>query len=137
MLPPNESTFHLKVVGERTKKVYEGDFTAKCVLTNGETIEVGLKLDRYNGGSTTLAPQFVLMNRVLAELEVRLKKSPEWWRESDYSRTLQDQNVMYEVFKKAMEAEKAWTDKLNKESEEVEKKTEKKKKKEVEEALRQ
>jgi hypothetical protein len=120
LLPKNEATFSLEVEGDVTKKRYEGKFTVKCVLENWETMEVGLRADRYNAGSATLANQFKLFNRALAEAEVRVMfdkernkpMAPSWWIDSDAGRSLLDQNVVFEVYAKCIEATKSWKDSL-------------------------
>ncbi len=104
-LPSNEYTFSFKTTGDKTKKVFEGSFTVKCLLTSAEIIEVGLRLDQYNRGSKTLAPGVNLLNRAFAELDVRMIKAPSWWKDSQDGRDLFDTNVVLEVFDRAIEAE--------------------------------
>lgn len=112
LLPGNEYTFHYKGKGDTTSEFYEGDFTVACVLTNAEQMEVAIRTDRYSGGSKSLAEQFKLTNRVFAELDMRIKKSPKWWTESNGGWDLHDTNIVHEVFKKAMDASKDWADRL-------------------------
>lgn len=102
----NEETFNLKVKGSRTQNSYEGNFTVKCILTNGDIGTVAQKFDAYNGGSATLAQGAAILNRAYAELEVRILKSPSWFKDSDFGRELFDSNVLLEIFAKAMDAEK-------------------------------
>jgi len=111
-LPSNEHTFVLKIDGERTKQTFDGTFTVRCLLTNAEIIEVGLRIDQYNKGSQTVPPGVALLNRALAELDVRIMKSPSWWKESDGGRNLLDTNVIYEVFSKSLEAEKIYDERI-------------------------
>ena len=111
-LPGNEFTFHFKEQCNATKEWYEGDFTVKCLLTNAEQSEIALRTDRYNQGSRSLAPQFALFNRTLAELELRIIKSPTWWKESDSGRTLYDPEIVYAVFKESMKGPEEWSKKL-------------------------
>lgn len=129
MLPvSNEHSFTVSIVGDKTRQKYEGQFTVKCLMTNAELIELGLRLDQYNRGSQTLAPGAALLNRAFAELEVRIvtdeksgqQKAPLFWRESDGGRRLLDQNVVYEIFEKAREAEQIYVDRLTKATEETE-----------------
>lgn len=112
LLPGNEFTFHFKEQCKATKEWYEGDFTVKCLLTNEEQSEIALRTDRYNQGSRTLAPQYALFNRTMAELELRIIKAPTWWKESDSGRTLFDADLVYAVFKEAMRAPEEWAKKL-------------------------
>jgi hypothetical protein len=112
MLPSNESSFHLKVVGNRTKNTYEGDFVVKTYLTNSELIDVGLRLDTYNRGSQTVNQGVTLLNRAIAELEVRILKAPSWWKDSDHGRNLFDTNILLELFNKVMDAEASYGEKI-------------------------
>ena len=112
MLPNNESSFHVKVSGNRTKQSYEGDFIVKTYLTNAELIDVGLRFDTYNRGSQTVGTGISLLNRAMAELEVRVLKAPSWWKDSDHGRNLFDTNVVLELFNKVMDAESAYGDKM-------------------------
>jgi hypothetical protein len=120
MLPDKNQTFTLDVVGERTKERFQGSFTVKAMLTIAETVDVGLRTDAYNNGSRTIGERIYLMNRAIAEMEVRLvsdpKKgllAPSWWKDSDGGRTLLDLNVLYEVYNKAMSAETEYEKRLN------------------------
>jgi|GEM_PF-2993310 len=119
-LSNNEHKFYFKDKGERTGQSFEGDFVAKCILNQIEQIEVALRVDRYNGGSKTISPGHALMNRAIAELEIRLVKAPTWWTDSDGGRTLYDSNILYSVFEEAFKGEKAWAERLKKEAEEAE-----------------
>lgn len=119
-LANNEHKFYFKQKGDVTGQSFEGDFVCKCVLSNVEMIEVGLRVDRYNGGSKTLNPALALMNRTIAECEVRIIKAPTWWQESDSGRSLYDSNILYSVFTEVMKGEKEWADRLKKEADEAE-----------------
>lgn len=128
-LANNEHKFYLKAKGEKSGQSFEGDFTVKCILNIEEEVEVAIRTDRYNAGSKTLNPSMALINRTIAELEMRIIKAPTWWTDSGYGRTLVDKNVVYDVFTKAMEGEKVWADRLKSEAEEAEAEAEKSQKK--------
>lgn len=112
MLPANEHTLYVKIQGEDTKEWFEGSFTFKCLLNQAEKVEVAVRTDRYNQGSTTISPQHALINRTIAELEMRTIKAPTWWTENGNGRLLYDTNVVFHVFKEAFEAEAAFKKKL-------------------------
>ena len=128
-LADNEHTFYCKVQGEKTRSWYEGDFTVSCILNQEELVDVALRTDRYCGGSKNLSSQYVLINRSIAELEVRIvkdaktgkMKAPTWWTESDNGRLLYDTNVVYRVFAEAMKAEEEWNKRLASKVEDAEK----------------
>jgi hypothetical protein len=121
LLPGNEYTFHFKGKGATTGETYEGDFTVSCLLTNSEQMEVAIRTDRYGGGSKSLPEQYKLMNRVFAELDLRVKKAPTWWKESNGGWDLHDANIVNEVFNEAMKAVEHWTNKLKDKATEAEK----------------
>lgn len=121
MLPGNEFTFHFKHKGDVSGEWYEGDFTVCCCLTNAEQMEVAIRTDRYSGGSKSLPEQFKLTNRVFAELDMRIKKAPKFWTESNGGWDLHDNNIVHEVFAKAMEASKDWAERLKAKATEAEK----------------
>lgn len=127
-LTNNEYRFYFKEKGDISGQWFEGDFVVKCVLNIEEQVQVGILVDRYNGGSRTLDPNRALMNRSIAEMEMRLAKDnegdpicPTWWTENGFGRTLYDSNILYSVFSEAMNAEKSWKDSLNKEVKKAEK----------------
>lgn len=111
-LPSNEHTFHFKDHGERTKQVFEGHFTVKCILTMQESVDVGLRLDALNGGSKTLVPGVQILNRAFAELDVRIIKAPSWWKDSANGRELFDSNIVLGVFDKAIDGERIYEDRI-------------------------
>lgn len=115
-LPSTETQVEFECTGDTTSKRYSGSFTIKCVLNNFESTEVVLRADRYNGGSQTLPVQTALFNRAVAELEMRVKSAPEWWSKSDSGRLIYDQNVVFELFNKILEAQKEWKEKLSNEA---------------------
>jgi hypothetical protein len=127
-LPSIETQVEFECTGETTSKRYSGSFTIKCVLNNFEATEVILRSDRYNGGSQTLPVQTALFNRAIAELELRIKSSPDWWSKSDSGRLIYDQNVVFELFNKALEAQQEWKERLSNEASKSEGKSKKSKK---------
>lgn len=124
-LANNQETFHVKIQGDKTKEWFEGDFTVLCLLDMGQQMDVALRTDRYNGGSKTLPEQFKLFNRMIAELDVRVTKSPTWWSESSGGWNLHDTNIVREVFVKAIEAEDGFGKKVAEKAETTEARAEK------------
>jgi hypothetical protein len=124
LLANNEYTFHFKGKGETTQEQYHGDFVVKCVLSNAEQVEAAIRTDRYNGGSKTLADGFKVFNRIIAELELRIKKAPTWWTESRGGWDLHDANIVHEVFAEVMKSQDVWTERLKEKATEAEKSAE-------------
>lgn len=122
-LPKNEYTFQFNERGERTKKIYDGSFTVRCLLTMEDIRRVGIKLDILNGGSQTLPPGVGLLNRAFAELDIRIIKAPSWWKDANDGRDMFDTNVILEVFNKALDAERNWDERVTEAAGEAEKQT--------------
>jgi hypothetical protein len=131
-LTNRETTFHFESTGDKSKKKYEGEFTVKTVLTNGEQIGVALRTDQYNGGSASLPFAYAKFNQAIAELEVRIvnkdgkQLAPSWWKDSDGGRLLVDANLVTELLalanKKGDEAFEKMLDSKIVEAEKAEKK---------------
>ena len=124
ILPGNEYTFHFKGKGLTTGETYEGDFTVACVLSNSEQMEVAIRTSRYGGGEKNLPEQFKLTNRVFAELDMRVKKSPTWWKESNGGWELHDANIVHEVFAETMKGAEDWASRLKEKADQAEKQAE-------------
>jgi hypothetical protein len=131
-LPSNEHTFPVKIVGERTKHVYEGKFKVKCLLTLEETVEKDLKYDSYTRGSTTLLAESRVYARAVAELEARVIDAPSWWKDSNDGRNLLDKNVVLELANLALDAEKVYDERIEKAAKEAEEELEKQQKRKSE-----
>lgn len=129
----NEYNFNLSVKGEATGLKYEGTFKVKCLLTTAEKVNIGLRIDAYNGGSKTVPQGIAVLNATLAELDVRIMESPSFWKDSDGGRQLMDTNVIYEIFAKTNAAEEDFRTRMKEEAEKADKKAEEsvKKKKEA------
>lgn len=112
-IPSREHTFYFKDKGERTRKTFEGTFTVKALLTQQEIVDVGMLLDQYNRGSKTLPQGVALLNRAFAELDVRIVKSPSFWKDSNEGRDLLDTNIVFGIYKAAMDAETEYDKKLD------------------------
>lgn len=112
-IPSRETSFYFKDKGERTRKNFEGTFTVKALLTQQEIVDVGMLLDQYSRGSKTLPQGVALLNRAFAELDVRIIKAPSFWKDSNQGRDLLDTNIVFGVYKAAMDAETEYDKKLD------------------------
>lgn len=130
-LPSNEHTFQFRGTGERTKVTYSGTFKVKCLLNVNEQVEVALRHDSYTRQSKTLLPRAALLARAIAELEIRVIEKPAFWKDCEEGRSLLDENIVFEVFNAALEAEKVFEERVkaaNKDAEESISKSAKKEK---------
>lgn len=120
-LPKNTYTFTFREKGEKTKKTYEGTFVVKCLLTALEVGQVAINQDVLNGGVKNIPSGVAILNRALAELDVRIEKAPSFWKDANNGRDLMDLNIILEVYNKALDAETDYEKRINEEAEQAEK----------------
>lgn len=132
-LPKNEYQFYIKHQGNKTKQWFEGTFVVRCCLTLEEQVQVAINVDRLNQGSVTIAPEYGLVNRALAEVQMRIvndkdgkPQCPTWWTENRHGAGLFDSNIVFQVFADAMKAEEDWAKRLDEDTKKAEKRAEEK-----------
>jgi len=126
-LPENEKTFRISVIGETSKKNYEGTFVTVCVPTLRQTSQAGVIQTRLNDDLANIDQSLKMYHAMIAQCQVRLTKAPDWWIASDNGQNLLDLNVLYSIFEECMKAEKEWRDEVwgaEKEEKKVESTTE-------------
>lgn len=112
--------FSVNIIGESTGKPFAGTFTAKTVLTRGDRFLADQRRRELLGPSAQEAlPDLQLEAFMHGQLMVRIVESPEWWRQSDYGRNLEDANVIIELFNLVREKEDQAKDELKKTAEEA------------------
>lgn len=102
------SKISVSVIGERTGQQWVGDFTIKTMLSHRDEI----RRDRIRrellgpeaGDPTDKVWQLAV---AFAELSVRVVDAPPFWRSNSDGLDLKDQNVVIEVYKKAIACEEA------------------------------
>jgi hypothetical protein len=112
MLPKNEKTFTISVIGEISKERYEGTFSCVCVPTGG--IRNGILRDetREAGDMTSIPNELFYRAKWLANVKWRVLEAPEWWRGTQNGLNLLDDNILKEVYDKCLEAEIEWREKV-------------------------
>lgn len=118
----NEAVFSLHLTGDVTGETWDGEFAAKKRLSHRNH----LTKDNYRrqllgeagGMPTDRAIEAAVM---VSELEVRLVKWPEWWTTKGKGLDLEDDNVLAEVYAKALKVEKDAADAVKKRAEEKQK----------------
>lgn len=105
VLPPQEHSFTIKVVGLKSGQVFEGSFVyARPTL--GINIQIG-KTKAFILGGLPVDDDTDAVADMMATLKHTLIKFPEWWRESDTGARLQDLNVLFALMKECNDFEKA------------------------------
>jgi hypothetical protein len=131
-LPSNEKAFSITLVGDTTKQNWTGEFTTVCMPNLRQKSEASIMEAQLNRDLATLDQDTILYHRMIAQLSQRLTEAPDWWLAADNGRNLLDANVIFEVFKACVKAEKEWREKVWGKDEKEEKKI-KKSKEDVEE----
>jgi hypothetical protein len=117
---PNSEDFVVQLVGDTTGTDWTGKFTAKKRLSFNDQLRRDL-LRRQMLGTAEAKPsdRAASMADVFSELMVRLVTSPSWWTDNDEGRELSDENVIVEVYKKALEVEQKALEALQKKATEA------------------
>ena len=121
-LPSMEYSFHISIIGQETKKNYEGDFLYKR-LNLRDQAEAAKMRCRLNGDLTTLDMEVQVLNEMLSWLRFGLTESPDWWKGCNYGQDLYDVNIIQEIYSKVQTFEENWRKKVySEDTKEVKKK---------------
>jgi hypothetical protein len=111
-LPDNEKTFEISIEkGDNTGLTWKGKFRCRCVLNLRQKAEADVFEARLNSG-LNLPETTKWFHFAIAQLTARLDAAPEWWIEANNGQDLLDLNVILEVFKQCMAAEKEWREQV-------------------------
>lgn len=107
-LPKNEHSFYFTHEGKLTGRKYEGDFKVKCLLSIADqrVLEIeksGLTVDLNNPTDNLNA-----IGSVVSNLRVRVLDAPDWFKQSIRSLDILDEEVLFEIYSKCLEAETKW-----------------------------
>ena len=123
-LPKNSASFTVDLLGNKTGHRYQGTFEVKCIMSNQEILDAAAAIDRAGGYSPTMPGGFKSFIQAIEELAYSVIDSPKWWRDSMGGRTLEDQNVVTEIYTKAVDVQLDFKKKLQGEAEKAEKNAE-------------
>lgn len=107
-LPATEGTFFIDVVGEMTNQTFKGEFS--CKIPNLRDQALISKHRAYLNGDLVayLDAPTLRLHQMISYLRYTLTKFPSFWKESDQGYELMDQNVIEDVYNKALEFEEEW-----------------------------
>lgn len=111
-LPKNEASFDVDVQGDTTFKQYQGQFTVRCVLSMGQKHAMELEKSRLLGSYTNPTDELEGLAIIFASLRAKVIEAPEWWKQSMGGATVNDENVLIELYNQAEKAEKEWRQKV-------------------------
>lgn len=94
-----EEKFSINKLGIDTQERYIGDFTVRLKLSQALKMLRSRLIREYLGEYAQYATENDRLRAVaLAECEVSITKAPDWWRQADNGRMLEDDNIVDEVW---------------------------------------
>ena len=107
-LPKNEGIFDFKHTGELTSKVYEGQFTVKCVLNLAEKRALEIEKSRLTADLMNPNENLSALSTVISNLRIRVTEAPDWFNQSILTLDIIDEEVIFEIYQKCMEKSNEW-----------------------------
>lgn len=111
-LPKNEKIFDFDHTGEITGKKYEGQFTVKCMLSMADKRAVEIERSRITADLMNPTGNLSALGTVVSNLRARVIESPDWYKQSIITLDLLDEEVLYELYAKCLDASDAWLKEL-------------------------
>jgi len=115
-LPKNEKTFMFSVAGDVTGHKYEGQFTTKCALSMSDKRILEIEQSRLSMDLLNPTDNLVAIARVVANLRVRIQKSPDWFDQIIANLDILDDNIIFELYGECLTASEEWKSELKKKS---------------------
>ena len=107
-LPKNEKSFLFRHEGELTKRIYEGDFKVKCLLSIGDKRILEIEKSQLTVDLTNPTGNLSAIGTVVANLRVRVIDAPDWFKQNIRSLDILDEEVFFELYSKCIDAETEW-----------------------------
>lgn len=121
VLPKNEQSFDIDMVGETTNLQYKGTFTAKCVLNIAGKHSLELEKTRLMADYANPSAGLAGIAIALATIRAKIVDGPAWWKDSDMGSTIMDENVIFKMYDECNRVEASWRESLKKTAEEAQK----------------
>jgi len=110
-------TFSFNVLGEITQQTWAGDFTVRPILSFAGIALVDADRRRFMGNpenESTVPDEIRSVAAMISQIKHRILKCPSWVTESSYLADMIDGNVLVDLFKKVIEIEEQYREKLSK-----------------------
>jgi hypothetical protein len=107
MLPKNETAIDFNFTSETGKK-YDGTFTVRCTLNIGQKHAMALEKTRLLGNHTNPTDDLMGLAVILSTLRAKIIDGPNWWTQSIGGWSIEDEDVLVELFDKVQDAEREW-----------------------------
>jgi hypothetical protein len=115
-LPKNQKSFQLDHTGELTGKRYEGTFTVKCVLNMAEKRKLEIERSGLSADLTNPTGNLNAIALVVSNLRVRVTDAPDWFKQAILSLDIIDEDVLFEIYSKALDKSEEWISEVKKKS---------------------
>lgn len=117
-----DAPFTLSIIGDETGERWIGDFRAKEFLSHRDNLIKDQRRRELLGNAAGVPDERALSIAIIcSELFVRLTKMPRWFEESGLGLDLLDENVLADVYQKALKVQ-IEARKLREKKDEVDKK---------------
>lgn len=113
-LPAKELVIDFDFISQESEEQYKGSFTILCKLTIGQKHLMELEKNRLLGDMVNPTDELMAMAIVLSSLRAKISDGPSWWKDSLGGAKIEDEDVLYALFKATGEAEQKWKDQLKK-----------------------
>jgi hypothetical protein len=94
-----DAPFTIHVVGDRTKKLYPGEFRVVRFLTHRQMLNRDRLIREFLGGTNPEISAERARATALADCAVSITKAPTFWTEAGNGLDLVDENVLLEVWR--------------------------------------
>lgn len=106
-IPSTQKTFYFDYTTEFEQR-YEGEFTVKCLLNIGEKHRLELEKNRLLGNIANPTDELFGISMILSNLRAKIVNAPNWWLQSRGGETIQEEDLLAQLFGKVQDAEIEW-----------------------------
>ena len=107
-LPKNEKSFQLDHEGEITGKKYDGTFTVVCMLNTAQKRLLEIEKSALSADLSNPTGNLSAISTVIANLRVRVIKSPDWFKQAVADLDLLDEDVFFALYGKCLDQADEW-----------------------------
>ena len=111
-LPKNESSFEFS--HQALTKKYEGLFTVHCILNMRQKHAIEVQKTRLLMDMANPTDELKAQALLLSNLRIRIIDGPEWWKQSDGGLNIIDDDALFALFNKVLDAEDKWKEPVRK-----------------------
>jgi hypothetical protein len=115
----NSATFVVdNVTGDTTGQIWVGKFSAKKRLNFNDQLRMdNFRRQMLGAAEGEPTPRAASMAHIFSNLLVRLIEAPSWWVDADEGRELEDENLVLDVYEKALKVETDAREEISKKAE--------------------